>query len=97
MTPGDVISRAIPRVLDMMGVSGVVLPDEEEEFRPTGCLFVEAHGVAAGEAGWVIVGRFLYADLLGGFTPERRDRLVSDAAGMLRDATHQASRRAKVE
>src|SRR5262245_51979424 len=51
---------------------------------PAAALFVEVHG--PDENTWTIAGRFLFADLLGGYHPERWDRLLEDAHAILKTA-----------
>jgi hypothetical protein len=51
---------------------------------PATALFVEVHG--PDEKTWTIAGRFLFADLLGGYEPQRWDRLLEDAQAILKTA-----------
>jgi hypothetical protein len=58
-------------------------------------VFVDANGPTPEI--WTVVGRFLISDLLGGFTPERRHRLLDTVDKMVREATVLASRWSQVE
>jgi hypothetical protein len=60
-----------------------------------GSVFVDANGPTPGT--WTVVGQFLMSDLLGGFTPERRHRLLETVDKMVREATVLASRWSQVE
>jgi hypothetical protein len=57
---------------------------------PPAALFVEAHGPDPDT--WTIAGRFLMADLLGGYDPERWGRLLAAAGGILETAGRCARR-----
>jgi hypothetical protein len=61
----------------------------------TAALFVEAQGPDIQT--WTVVGRFLFADLLGGFAPERWQRLLETANRLLRQAKTLARQRFQVE